>query len=108
MEYYNLVSEDHRRALYELGAGGNWAVLKVVIVKAVTSIGNHYHKNKRELFLLLEGRGNVIIDGKSTSITKNSSILIEPMQMHSFILDVGSVLLCLASKDHDPTDDYKI
>ncbi len=105
----NKVSEDNRRAIYEFGNGGNWKVCKYLEIKEDCTIGNHYHKNKDECFMLLSGSAEVTL-----YVTMNFPAIpfmvinVPKFTHHIFRIKKGSVLLCLASQDHDPTDDHKI
>lgn len=108
-----LVHEDDRRALYELGEGGNWKVCKYIEAKEQCVLGNHYHKNKDELFLLVKGRGCFYYGSEHEGFIEKIevapfSLLINRDTYHTFVLDPGSILICLASELHDPKDDYKI
>lgn len=99
-----LVSSDNRRDLYELGTGGTWKVCKILVAKEYCSVGNHYHKNKDELFLVLSG----VLTYNDMDFFANETIFIERGTPHTFFLNEGCRLLCLASKEHDPNDDFKI
>lgn len=103
-----LVSEDERRKLSEFGNGGTWKVCKVLEFKKDAWVGNHYHKNKDEMFLLLEGSGTFVIDKKTFGKNAPYSVLVSAGQYHSFKLTKGSVLICLASELHDPNDDHQV
>jgi mannose-6-phosphate isomerase-like protein (cupin superfamily) len=103
-----LVSEDNRRKLSEFGNGGTWKVCKVLEIKEESWIGNHYHKKKDEMFLLMDGCGTFVI-GESTEVRfAPYSVLVSAGTYHAFKLERGSVLICLASEEHDPKDDYKL
>lgn len=103
-----LVSEDERRKLSEFGNGGNWKVCKVLEMKELSWIGNHYHKKKDEMFFLTKGSGTFVV-GDHTSIQfAPYSVLVSRGTYHAFKLSKDAVLLCLASELHDPSDDYKI
>lgn len=109
-----LVHEDVRRTLYELGEGGVWKVVKYIEVKQDCILGDHYHKNKDELFLLVKGGGILQTMDMDTKL-QNASILMAPRSflisrntLHTISLYEGSVLMCLASELHDPSDDYKL
>lgn len=99
-----LVSSDNRRDLYEFGNNSNWKVIKYLDIKEDCTIGDHYHKNKDELFILLSGQA------------KYNDYYFSPMQeievirgsYHKFEIKKGSKLLCLASETFDPNDEIKI
>lgn len=103
-----LVSEDERRKLSEFGNGGTWKVCKILEFKKDSWVGNHYHKNKDEMFVLLEGSGTFVVE--KTTFVKHApySVLVSKGQYHAFNLMKGSVLICLATELHDPKDDYTV
>lgn len=103
-----LVSEDDRRKLSEFGNGGNWKVCKVLEMKEDSWIGNHYHKKKDEMFYLMKGTGTFVIGNRTYNEFAPYSVLVSRDTYHAFKLAKDSVLICLASEEHDPKDDYKI
>ena len=103
-----LVSEDGRRKLSEFGNGGNWKVCKVLEAKEDCWVGNHYHKLKDEMFVLLEGSGTFVLEEETRFQHAPFSLFVKRGQYHAFNLTKGSVLLGLASELHDPEDDYKV
>ena len=103
-----LVSEDHRRKLSEFGNGGNWKVCKIVEMKEDSWVGNHFHKKKDEIFVLLDGGGTFVVEQKTTHEWAPYSVFIPRDTYHAFKLQKGSVLICLASELHDPKDDYTL
>lgn len=103
-----LVSEDERRKLSEFGNGGTWKVCKVLEFKKDSWVGAHFHKKKDEMFLLLEGSGTFVVEENTSIQHAPFSVLVSAGQYHAFKLEKGSVLICLASQEHDPKDDYKI
>jgi len=46
--------EDNRRIIYDW-ANGNYKSIKTVYVKEPINIGDHYHNNKEEHFMLVSG-----------------------------------------------------
>lgn len=102
-----LVSDDERRALYELGSGGNWKVMKYLVAKHDCNVGDHFHLKKDELFLLLSGLASVVLDDTVITLKSGQSLMVQRGQYHVFHLKSGSELICLASKVHDPSDDHK-
>lgn len=105
----NKVSEDNRRTIFEFGNGGNWKVCKYLEIKEDCTIGNHYHNNKDECFMLLSGSARVTLNC-TVNITAGplTVIMVPKFTHHIFRIKKGSVLLCLASQEHDPTDDHKL
>lgn len=105
---YKVVSEDARRSLAEFGNGGTWKVCKVMEIKEDCWVGNHYHKLKDEMFLLIEGSGTFVLEKTTSTEHAPFSLHVPRGSYHAFNLKKGSVLLGLASEMHDPKDDYKI
>lgn len=99
--------EDKRRTLIEWV--DNFPILscKVLIAKEECEVGNHYHKNKDEIFYLLKGTGEVELDGISEVISAGYKVYIPAMMRHSFILTKDSILLGAATKPYDKSDEYK-
>lgn len=103
-----LVSEDDRRSLYELGVGGTWKVMKYLEIKEDSWVGDHYHKNKDEMFFLSKGKGLFIVDECKVSASAPYSLFIQRGVYHKFRLKKGSILICLASELHNANDDHKL
>lgn len=111
-----LVSEDSRRKLYEFGNGGIWKVGKYIEVNEDCKIGNHYHKNKDELFIIMKGKiGYVLSDAniKGDCAIKQyagqgDSIYVPRNIYHVFDCTAGTVILGLATELHDDNDDLKL
>lgn len=105
----NIVSEDHRRIIAELGAGDNWKVCKYLLMKEDGIVGKHYHKNKRELFLVVYGKLNEVRLNENVYLDPQLPCVIDvrPNTYHEFNMCAGTVLVCLSSEEHDDNDDYK-
>lgn len=102
------ISIDHRRALSEFGLGGTWKVCKYLEITEHCVIGDHYHKAKDECFFLASGSGMVKLSASAYLIHAPSFINVPRGTYHAFSLEKGSILIGLASEDHDPSDDHKI
>ena len=101
-----LAHEDDRRKLYE------FPVAKRLEAKKDCTIGGHYHKKKTEVFLLAKGKGRLRRRREGKVATEIGMALgeeywIEPGLWHEFDLKAGSVLVCLATAEHDPADDHQ-
>jgi mannose-6-phosphate isomerase-like protein (cupin superfamily) len=99
----SLINKDDRRSLYEW----RYPVTKVLKIHKDCIVGNHYHKLRKEMFILLKGIGEATIGDKVFEMTHFEEIPVDEGVMHSFCLSKGSILLEFATKDYDPTDDYK-
>lgn len=104
------VHEDARRVLIEFGKGP-FKVCKAVIVKDSRCVlGDHYHRNKDEEFLLLTGRASRVVVGDSCweDIAAPFAWKVERGKYHSFQLDAGSVLIGTATEEFDEADEIKV
>ena len=98
---------DTRRMLIDWGEGKAWKTCKTVHVYERMSIGDHYHKEKDERFMLVYGSGMKTINGKTSLFNLNDIVDIEAGTKHEFLLEPGSILICLCTKVFTETDDYK-
>lgn len=109
-----MINEDSRRYLIDLEMPGNpvWRLKILVAKQSKTKLGGHYHKQKTEMFKLVEGHG-MMKTRHSSNHEINEVVLelgklyfIHPYTVHEFVLDQGSILICVCDKHHDPNDDY--
>lgn len=98
---------DQRRTLIEWVTDYPIRACKVVVVHADMDIGDHFHKEKDEIFHLLSGSGTVVLNGVEEVFKGGDTILIEPNVKHTFKLKVGSILLGACTQPFNPHDDYK-
>lgn len=94
--------EDNRRLLISWGDFMHGEA-KTLIALDDCVLGNHYHKEKTESFMLVHGKG--ILNGIEMKL--NEEYLIEPLVKHYFELKKGSILIGLCSKKYNPNDDYE-
>jgi oxalate decarboxylase/phosphoglucose isomerase-like protein (cupin superfamily) len=104
--------EDDRRSLIEWDTR-QWPVVKIVTAKCDCGVGDHYHKNKDERFLLIRGSCVAFIGkprGEGTIYNSDNGHVefdVPRGKYHLFSLTKGSILLGLASEPFDPADDFK-
>lgn len=99
----SLAHKDNRRSLYEW----EYPVTKVIHTHEGCIVGNHYHKKRTEVFVLLAGSGTALMDGEFFRIQPFNDMIALPGKAHSFSLDANSILLELSNQPYDPSDDYK-
>jgi hypothetical protein len=101
--------EDDRRILFDW-ATGDFKSAKAVIVKKSIAIGDHYHKNKEEEFLLLQGMFIELIIGqeKQYNIPGPYKVNIPRGVYHKFVCSEGSILLGVATELFDVNDEIKL
>ena len=99
------IHEDDRRKLIEWSGG---KVSKALIAKNGCIVGNHYHRNKEEKFLLLLGTGYVSIGMDAAKFVEAPvEFTVPPNTYHEFVLSEGSILLGVCSEEFDPADEIK-
>lgn len=100
---------DNRRTIFDW-AEGNFKSAKAVIVHEKIAIGDHYHNNKTEEFLLLQGMFLQLMVGCEISynIPAPYKIVVPPGTYHKFICTPGSILLGTATELFDETDEIKL
>ena len=99
-----MTHEDERRSLtsipYKTGE------IKIIVAKQDCELGNHFHKVKTEIFILIEGDGLVMIDGHKSILSVRDEYIVRPLEIHTFFLKEGSVLICFCSEPYNQKDDY--
>ena len=100
------VHEDNRRRLIEW-ATGNFKECKVAEMKADGVLGNHWHANKDEVFLLLSGEAEKIVVGEEIWLAPKAPFRCEVPRgvWHEFHLKAGAVLLGAATELFDKQDE---
>src|SRR6185369_16773593 len=99
------IHEDERRKLIEWSGG---KVSKALIAKDGCIVGNHYHRNKEEKFLLLVGHAYVTIGPDPAKyVDAPTEFTVPPNTYHEFVLSGGSILLGVCSEEFDPKDEIK-
>ena len=53
------------------------------VLPAGASIGSHTHGNDEELYIILEGRGDIEVDGEKRAVKKGDVILNRPFGTHA-------------------------
>lgn len=82
-------------------------------IKSIEPLGNHYHKNKQEVFVIVEGKGiftylplnqqgKPIGTQKTISVTTGNVIKVAPFTAHAFRLKIGSTMWCFSSAPFEP------
>ena len=115
MQSLKLVSEDSRRKLFEFGEG-IWKVAKYIEVSQDCEIGSHYHKEKDEFFLLIDGEMEYTLASKSDvsltyyvynrRVTAPFAISVPRGTFHTFKIKAGSRMIGLCSELFNKCDDH--
>lgn len=100
------VHEDDRRKLYEW-ASGEFKIAKALVIKCPCSVGDHYHRHKDEVFLLLFGHASKIVIGEKEWLDVAAPFACEVPRgtYHRFDLQGGSVLLGTATEAFAQSDE---
>jgi mannose-6-phosphate isomerase-like protein (cupin superfamily) len=75
----------YRRALDADVFLTNWAYVDHLLIPAGASEGQHYHKGVEEIYYVLNGDGQVQVDGETAPIHKGDGIPIRFNEAHSFV-----------------------
>ncbi len=80
--------------------------LAEAIVPAGSSTERHYHKESEEFYYLLEGRGEMEIDGESITVGPGDAILIPAGARHRIRAVTGLRFLCCCAPPYSHEDTY--
>jgi mannose-6-phosphate isomerase-like protein (cupin superfamily) len=108
MQKEMFIHEDSRRKLIEW-ANGDFKVAKALIAKAGCVVGDHYHAQKDETFLLLSGRANRVVIGEWRRENVEAPCVFDVPRgtYHLFDLKEGSVLCGVGTAPFDPHDEIE-
>jgi mannose-6-phosphate isomerase-like protein (cupin superfamily) len=67
---------------FEISGAKDFANMSIAVVE-VLDAPTHYHKKMTEFYYILEGKGEVKLNGKLYSVEKDTTVLIEPLIKHS-------------------------
>jgi len=100
--------EDNRRILFDW-ATGDFKSIKTVYIKEPINIGDHYHKNKDEHFMLVCGKflELQLEEGTLYNLEAPYIVKVERGTYHRFICEPGSILICGATETFDKNDEIK-
>lgn len=66
----------------------------------------HYHKLSEEFYFILEGRGEMELDGERRSIGPGDAVLIPPGAWHTIAATEALRFLCCCAPPYDHADTY--
>ena len=98
--------EDNRRILTEWVMDFPLRTCKVLEVKEDSTLGDHYHKEKDEIFYLFKGSGEVTLAGTTELLKEGDIVFARRGIKHTFKLKKDSILLEAGNKPFDKSDDY--
>ena len=102
---------DERRIIYDCNL--NECGIQHFYIKSTEPLGNHYHKNKQEVFVIVQGEGifaylpltqegKPIGKQKIIPVKTGNVIKVAPFTAHAFRLNIGSTMWCFSSAPFDP------
>ena len=80
---------------------------KHLFVRAGEHCSYHYHVDKSETFVVLEGGIELIVDGEAKTLTVGQDVTIHPYQKHQF-RGVTDAVIAEASTHHKETDSIRV
>ena len=113
-----LVASDERRDIRETVVEGFGITYTWFRIKSRLPLGNHYHKDKTEVFCLKNGSGKfylqplAFVNGRMVAngtwividMVIGTDLTIAPFTAHMVILEPGSEMVCLSTKPFDQAD----
>ena len=108
MNFPYTINKDERRTIHDF-ASGDFKQVKVVYVTEEIAIGNHYHRNKDEVFFLATGKFLELQVGNTLLFNVDAPYRIEVPKLtyHRFVCEKGSILIGAATELHDDEDEIK-
>lgn len=85
-----------------------WAEVNFIETAAGQVRGKHYHKETRELFFIISGEIDIVVEDLRSgerfemTVTKGDVFIIEPYELHTFRTKTDAQWLNMLSRPHDP------
>lgn len=106
---------DERGEFWGITQAG-WAEVNFIETSAHEVRGNHYHKETRELFFIVSGEIEVVIEDLNSGehlkllVTKGDVFIIEPFELHTFYTMTDAQWINMLSKpiDQQSPDFHKV
>ena len=70
----------------------------------ITDSKGHYHKGITEFYYVLDGRGNMELDGDTIELEEGTLVMIPPNVRHRAYGDIRTLVIC--SPAFDPEDQF--
>lgn len=102
-------NSDNRRQLVDWNIEFACKSIKLLNFFSDAIVGDHFHQEKDELFILVEGKIQELIVGESkvTNINPPVAWLVKKGQYHKYLCDESTILICLSTECFNPKDDFK-
>ncbi len=105
---YMLVKDD--RGSFRGITQQTWAEVNYIETRAGEVRGNHYHARTRELFFIVSGRVEVIVENLHSgtrqvfSARKGDAFIVEPFEVHTFTTRTKAQWINMLSRRLDPDE----
>lgn len=102
-------SINSRRHLVDWDVDFSCKSIKLLKLAAGSTVGDHFHLKKDELFVLIDGViSELVLDGVVTKDLKPPAAWVVKQGVHhTYFCSEPATLICLATKIFDSSDDYK-
>ena len=101
--------EDDRRILIEWVRDMPLRSPKAIVAKTEEGIGDHYHRNKEEVFFLVRGTAKRVVvgDAEERDVVAPRKWIIPRNVYHIFVLEKDAVLISAATDVFSPDDEIR-
>lgn len=102
-----MTRQDERGGFWGITQEG-WAEVNFIETAAGQVRGNHYHKETRELFFIVSGEIEIVVDDLRSgahhemTVTKGDVFIIEPYELHTFRTRTAAQWINMLSVPVDP------
>ncbi len=90
---------------------GEWKQLNILEIKKGNTFGGHYHKEKEELFYVIFGKVEFVIENEqgtfTETLTKGDCLLTEPYDKHTLYALQDSTLVEVLSSSYSKEDIFE-
>lgn len=100
---------NERRQLFDWDVSINCESIKLLKLVAGSTVGEHYHLAKDELFVLVSGSiKNIRLDEEVVGdLTSPAAWLVKAGVYHSYHCEEEVIMMCLSTKKYNAKDDHK-
>jgi oxalate decarboxylase/phosphoglucose isomerase-like protein (cupin superfamily) len=109
MKFINFTkNKNERRLLYDWDINFSSKSIKLIFLKSGYIVGNHYHKNKDEIFILINGSINKLHLNKKiySNVKSPTAWLVKRGVFHKYFCKEKATIVCLASETFNHDDDF--
>ena len=102
-----MARQDERGGFWGITQEG-WAEVNFIETAAGQVRGNHYHKETRELFFIISGEIEIVVEDLRSgahhemTVTKGDVFIIEPYELHTFRTKTNAQWINMLSVSVDP------